>query len=333
MSNKSIYNVKKNYYTGNYKENTQLDTDDATLYYKSLSIIDNYINNGPSTESTDLKTEYQQLIISDDSTLSALFDKYITVIDSGSDEGILDGVDMKDILSIEDPQTVNYALTLYFKILLKNSALSLDEVFKSISQVYKTLIKDLLAANNDALYPYMELTFLLGQIASSLKNWDYLQGLIEFLNGKVDLASEDEIMLSFLELIYGVSSLDTQSKESGFYFVEDLVFNSSGNNLFVNLLMINLQLSNKNYEEAEQLISKIKSEEDLSQAGVFYEYFLIAQINYYLQVGDGDKDIIQSLREELSQVCELNGTTDRNPYLIEQKALSASFDTITSKYL
>ncbi|KAL6933193.1 uncharacterized protein HGUI_00814 [Hanseniaspora guilliermondii] len=333
MSSKSIYNIKKNYYTGNYKENIQLDTDDVTVYYKSLSIIDNYINNGPSTESIDLKTEYQQLIISDDSTLSVLLDKYISIIDSGSQEGIFDDIDIKDILSIEDPQIVNYALTLYFKILLRNGTSSLEDIFKSVSQLYKTLIKELLASNNDALYPYMELTFFLGQIAASLKNWDYLQGLIEFLNGKVDIASEDEIMLSFLELIYGVSSLDTQSKENGFYFVEDLVFNSSGNNLFVNLLMINLQLSNKNYEEAEQLINKIKSEEDLSQAGVFYEYFLIAQINYYLQVGTGDKDIIKSLREELNQVCELNGTTDKNPYLIEQKALSESFDTITSKYL
>lgn len=333
MSSKSIYNVKKNYYTGNYMENIHLDIDDATLYYKALSIIDNYINNGPSTESADLKTEYQQLILADDSTLSVLLEKYIAIITSGSDEGILDGVDMMDLLSIEDSQTVNYTLTLYFKILLKINASSLNDVFKSISQVYKSLIKDLLASGNDALYPYMELTFLLGQIASSLKNWDYLQGLIEFLNGKVDLASEDEIMLSFLELIYGVCSLDTQSKESGFYFVEDLVFNSSGNNIFVNLLMINLQLSNRNYEEAEQLISKIKSEEDLSQAGVFYEYFLIAQINYHLQVGDGDRDTIQSLREELSQVCELNGTTDKNPYLVEQKALSESFDAITSKYL
>ncbi|KAF0276240.1 hypothetical protein FOG50_02920 [Hanseniaspora uvarum] len=335
MSSNSIYNIKKNYYTGNYKENIDLETNDTTFYYKSLSIIDNYINNGSSDNSADLKAEYQQLIISEsDNKLTTLFDKYIAIIDSGSNEGILDDIDIKaDILSIEEPQTVNYALTLYFKILLKNDTATVEDLFKTISQIYKTLIKDLLSSGIDTLYPYMEFTFLLGQIASFLKNWDYLEGLIEFLNDKVDISSEDEIMLSFLELVYGLSSMEKENKETGFYFVEDLVFNSSGNNLFVNLLMINLQLSNKNYEEAEQLITKIKAEEGLTQAGVFYEYFLIAQINYYLQTGDDNKEIIQSLREELTQICELNGTSHKNPYLIEQKALSESFDSITSKYL
>lgn len=334
MSSTSIYNIKKNYYTSNYNENINLETSDATFFYKSLSIIDKYVNYGSSNTSTDLKSEYQQLIIADaDNKLTPLIEKLITVVDAGFKEDILNDIDLEaDILSSEDTQFVNHALTLYFKILLFDEE-NIEETLKKVTQVYKNLIKDLLSSGVDTVFPYMDFTFLVGQITGFLKDWDYLKGLIEFLNESVDIASEDEIMLSFLELVYGNGAMDAEKKESSSYFVEDLVFNSSGDNLFVNLTMINSHLSNKNYEEAEQLINKIKADESCSKSGTFYELFLIAQINYHLQTGNDSKEVVQSLREELVEVCKVNGSAFTNPYLADKKELSKLFDSITAKYL
>ncbi|XBW37478.1 hypothetical protein QEN19_003059 [Hanseniaspora menglaensis] len=330
----NIYNIKKNYYTGNYSANFEL-ADSESLYYKAVSIIDSYINNG-SQNNGNLASEYEQLIVkNEEDQLSVLLSKYVSVIDGNSSDGILDDVDLRtEIMTIEDSELLNYVLTIYFKILIKTET-SLEDVFKQISFVYKTLIKDLLSSGIDSLYPYMEFTFLLGSVAANLKNWDYLQGLIEFLNGKVDIASEDEIMISFLEFINALSSMNTENKDSSFYFVEDLVFNnsSSTNNIFVDLLMINLQLANKNYEEVEQLINKINAQENVSKTGIFYEYFLVANINYRLQINDSNKEIIDSLREELISVCQYNGTNDTNSYLVEHRAMSEKFDKIVASYI
>lgn len=330
MSN-NLYNIKKNYYTGNYQANIEL-AEGENLYYKALSIIDNYVNNGPG-ETTSLAEEYEQLIVKDNGDeLSELLSKYVSAVDGSADDGILDDIDLRTgIMTIEDTTLLNYSLTVYFKTLMKTEA-SLEEVFKQISFVYKTLIKDLLSSEADILYPYMEFTFLLGSIAASLQNWDYLQGLVEFLHGKVDVASEDEIMVSFLEFVSTMSSMNSDQKDSCFYFVEDLIFNSTSN-LFVDLLMINLQLSNRNYEEVEQMINKIKDQDDLPKDGVFYEYFLVANINYRLQLNEGNQEIIASLRDELENVCELNGTSETNLYLTGHRDMAAKFDEISTKYL
>ncbi|OBA25317.1 hypothetical protein HANVADRAFT_3879 [Hanseniaspora valbyensis NRRL Y-1626] len=330
----NIYNIKKNYYIGSYQSNIELP-EGENLYYKALSIIDNYINNG-STNNESLTFEYEQLIVkNDDDKLSVLLFKYVSVLDNKAGEGVLDDIDLRtDIMTIEDSELLNYSLAVYFKIMIKTET-SLEEVFKQLSFVYKTLIKDLLSSETDTLYPYMEVTFLLGSITAYLQNWEYLQGLVEFLNGKVDISSEDEIMLSFLEFINALSTMNAESKDSSFYFVEDLIFNNSGNNnnIFIDLLMINLHLANKNYDEVEQLINKINSQEGVSKDGAFYEYFLIANINYRLQLNDSNKEIIDSLREELANVCELNGTNEKNPYLVKHNELSAKFDEITTIYL
>lgn len=295
------FNIKQDYYTGNFKHclqeiNSLPELDNTGLYYK----LKCQFALGESFNNADLATKFGKI-----------FQQYVQSLQ----ESPVSGSNLQSLIDMNDTD----AFELNLLATLHGIEGNFDESLKTCVHAIDNL------ENTDGM---VELVLLAVQIALLNKQPQVAQTIYEnFVSLKDDqLTSETELVINLMEsYIKFATNVDTMS--SNFYYFEEMAQTYSTWKTQLNLL--NLHLQQGNLVEANDIINILESDyyskEQLESASLYKSDFLASKIT--LAVLEGKNIVtINELKDELKNA------NSSHPLIKNDLEINGKFDEIVVKY-
>lgn len=295
------FNIKQDYYTGNFKHclqaiNDLTKLDDTTLYYK----LKCQLALGETFDNADLSTKFGKI-----------FEQYAQSLQQQP----IESDKVQDLIEMNDTNA--------FEL---NLLATLQGIEGDLPESLKTCVYAI--DNLEATEGIVEIVLLTVQIALLNEQPQVAQTVYEnFVSLKDDqLTSETELIINLMES-YIKFSTNVDTSSSNFYYFEEMAQTYSTWKTQLNLL--NLHLQQGNLVEANDIINVLESDyysKEQSESAQLYKSDLLAS-KITLSILEGKTiETVNELKAELKQ------TNADHPLIKNDLKINEKFNEIVAKY-